>query len=48
MKSFHYYGESGEKVKDNTTTAKHPITLTILVDTSVHPGFWINTGYQWN
>ena len=32
-------GESGEKVQDEITTSKYLVTRTMLVDTTVHPGF---------
>ena len=39
MISFQNYGYSGDKLQDDITTTKHIVTFTMLVDTTLHPGF---------
>ena len=36
---FQNYGDSGDKVQDEITAEKHQVTCTMLVDTTLHPGF---------
>ena len=38
MKAIQEYGESGEKIQDETTTTKHLVTGNMVVDTTLHPG----------
>ena len=40
--------KSQDKIKYYIKTTKHLATCTMLVYTTVHPGVWSCTGYQWN
>ena len=42
--SFQDYGGTGYEVHDAITTTIHLVTYNMVVDTTVHPGFCINSG----